>query len=135
MRAFSTSGGRREYGSGVLTCLRGFAWVLVLVLCTGLAAPLFVPAPAAAVEQVTTHRHTGLTDGHSHARSPDTNSHHGEQDLAERIFGHHGIALPETVELTHPALLRVRFGQATSSQLLGRSPDQTIDPPRRLTLR
>lgn len=118
-----------------LTRLRGFAWVLALVLFTGLAMPLFAPAPASAQEHATAHVHadTDLANGHSHAKAPDTKSHHGDLDFAERIFGHHGIALPETVELTHPVLMRVPFGRAMSSQLFGRSPDQDIDPPRRLT--
>ena len=117
-----------------LTRLRGFAWVLALVLFTGLAMPLFAPTPASAHGHATAHVHadTDLADGHSHAKAPDPKSHHGELDFAERIFGHHGVALPDTVELAHPVLLRIPFGRTTSSQLLGRSPDQDIDPPRRL---
>lgn len=120
-----------------LTRLRGFAWVLCLVLSAGLAMPLLAPAPASARSHTTAHVHAdaGLSNDQSHAGAPDTKSHHGDLDFAERILGHHGIALPDTVELAHPVLRRVPFARTTSSQLLGRSPDQDIDPPRRLTLR
>ena len=138
MRSTSTLSLSGRYGYDMcLTRLRGFAWLLALVLFTGLAMPLFAPAPASAHRHATAHVHAdvGLSDDHSHAKSPNTNSHHGNLDLAERILGHHGIALPDTVELTLPILLRVSFGRITSSQLFGRSPDQDIDPPRRLTHR
>ena len=120
-----------------LTRLRGFAWVLALVLFTGLAMPLFAPAPASAHGHATAHVHadTDLSDDHFHAKAQDPKSHHGDLDFAERILGHHGIALPDTIELAHPSLLRIRFDRTVSSQLLGRSPDQDLDPPRRLTHR
>lgn len=108
-----------------------------MVLLTGLATPLFAPASAAVHGHATAHMHadTDLSDGHSHIKVLDTKSHHGDADFAERIFGHHGIALPETIELAPPFLLPVVFDRTTNSQLLGRSPDQDIDPPRRLTHR
>lgn len=138
MQLTSTFGLSGKYANGMcLIRLRGFAWVLALVLFTGLAMPLFAPAPASAHSHATAHVHADadLSNDHSHAEAPDTKSHHGDLDLAERILGHHGIALPDTIELAHPILLRVPFVSTTSSQLLGRSPDQDIDPPRLLTHR
>lgn len=119
-----------------LTRLRAFAWVLALVLLTGLAAPVFASVPAGShSHDRPEHSHAGLSDGHSHADKPVPGVHDDCLTEADCVLGHLGLALPSMASIVLPFPARASYGLAGNSRQPGRLPDQDIDPPRPLTLR
>lgn len=119
-----------------LTRLRAFAWVLALVLLTGLAAPVFASVPASSPSHGRpSHSHAGLSDGHAHAGNVVAGVHDDCLTEADCILGHLGLALPSVASIGLPPATRASYGPAGSSGQAGRSPDRAMDPPRHLTLR
>lgn len=137
MRARSTPGLVSAYASAMcLTRLRAHAWLLALVLLTGLAAPVFASVPAKHHSHGgPAHSHAGLSDGHSDADKPVPGVHDECLTEADCILGHLGLALPSMASIALPGPTRASYGLSRNSRQPGRMPDQDIDPPRPLTLR
>ena len=119
-----------------LSRLRAFAWVLALVLLTGLVAPVFASAPAGGHSHGGSgHSHAVLPDGHTHADEAVPGVHDDCLTEADCVLGHLGLALPSVTVLDLPHSARASYGRTGDSRQPGRLPDQDIDPPRPLTSR
>ena len=137
MRAGSTSGSGGAYAHSMcLIRLRAFAWVLALVLLTGLAAPVFASVPMTGhAHGGTAHSHAGLSDGHTYVDEQAPGVHGECLTEADCIIGHLGLALPSMASVFLALPARASYGLAGNSQQPDRQPDQDIDPPRSLTFR